>query len=160
MPTTLELYEKIKTKLDADAAKTLIEYIQESVEKGSATKDDLLKTGAKLEKHISDVEVRLDKRIADVEAKLEKQISDVEVRLDKRITDVEAKLEKQISDVEVRLDKRIFNVEARLDARITKEIHRLESRLYIVAAVLLGFILLSNPEGFQKSLKFLAGLFG
>jgi len=51
-------------------------------------------------------------------------------------------------------------VEARLDARITKEIHRLESRLYIVAAVLLGFILLSNPEGFQKSLKFLAGLFG
>ena len=138
MPTTLELYEKIKTKLDADAAKTLIEYIQESVEKGSATKDDLLKTGAKLERHISEVEVRLDKRI----------------------TDVEAKLEKQISEVEVRLDKRIFNVEARLDARITKEIHRLESRLYVVAAVLLGFILLSNPEGFQKSLKFLAGLFG
>ena len=116
MPTTLELYEKIKTKLDADAAKTLIEYIQESVEKGSATKDDLLKTGAKLERHISEVEVRLDKRITDVEA--------------------------------------------RLDARITKEIHRLESRLYVVAAVLLGFILLSNPEGFQKSLKFLAGLFG
>ena len=138
MPTTLELYEKIKTKLDADAAKTLIEYIQESVEKGSATKDDLLKTGAKLERHISEVEVRLDKRITDVEAKLEKQISEVEVRLDKRITDVEAKL----------------------DARITKEIHRLESRLYVVAAVLLGFILLSNPEGFQKSLKFLAGLFG
>ena len=138
MPTTLELYEKIKTKLDADAAKTLIEYIQESVEKGSATKDDLLKTGAKLERHISEVEVRLDKRITDVEAKLEKQISEVEVRLDKRITDVEA----------------------RLDARITKEIHRLESRLYVVAAVLLGFILLSNPEGFQKSLKFLAGLFG
>jgi uncharacterized protein YicC (UPF0701 family) len=138
VPTTLELYEKIKTKLDADAAKTLIEYIQESVEKGSATKDDLLKTGAKLERHISEVEVRLDKRITDVEAKLEKQISEVEVRLDKRITDVEA----------------------RLDARITKEIHRLESRLYVVAAVLLGFILLSNPEGFQKSLKFLAGLFG
>ena len=127
MPTTLEVYEKIKTKLDTDAAKTLIEYIQETAEKGSATKEDLLKT----------------------EAKLEKQISDVE-----------AKLEKQISDVEVRLDKRITDVEVRLNARITQEIHRLEFRLYIVAVVLLGFILLSNPEGFQKSLKFLAGLFG
>jgi hypothetical protein len=51
-------------------------------------------------------------------------------------------------------------VEVRLDARITKEIHHLESRLYVVAVVLLGFILLANPEGFQKSLKFLTGLFG
>jgi uncharacterized protein YicC (UPF0701 family) len=127
MPTTLDVYEKIKTKLDADAAKTLIEYIQEAVEKGSATKEDLLKT----------------------EAKLSKQISDVEDKLDKRIT-----------DMEVRLDKRITEVEVRLNARITQEIHRLESRLYIVAVVLLGFILLANPEGFQKSLKFLAGLFG
>jgi len=116
MPTTLEVYEKIKTKLDADAAKTLIEYIQEAVEKGSATKEDLLKT--------------------------------------------EAKLSRQISDLEVQLDKRITDVEVRLDTRITKEVHRLESRLYVVAAVLLGFIMLSNPEGFQKSLKFLAGLFG
>ena len=101
MPTTLEVYEKIKNKLDADVAKTLIEYIQEAVEKGSATKEDLLQS--------------------------------------------EAKLSKQITD---------------LDARITHEIYRLESRLYLVAAVLLGFILLSNPEGFQKSLKFLFGLFG
>ena len=116
MPTTLEVYEKIKTKLDADAAKTLIEYIQEAVEKGSATKEDLLKT--------------------------------------------EAELSKQVSDVEARLDKRITEVEVGLNARITQEIHRLESRLYIVAVVLLGFILLANPEGFQKSLKFLAGLFG
>jgi flagellar hook-length control protein FliK len=127
MPTTLEVYEKIKTKLDTDTAKTLIEYIQETVEKGSATKEDLLKTEADLSKQVSDVEARLDKRIA---------------------------------DVEVRLDKRMTDVEVGMNARITQEIHRLESRLYIVAAVLLGFILLSNPEGFQKSLKFLAGLFG
>ena len=122
MPTTLEVYEKIKNKLDADVAKTLIEYIQEAVEKGSATKEDLLQS----------------------EAKLSKQISELDARLTEELH---------------RLDGRITEEIHRLDGRITQETRRLESRLYIVSAVLLGFILLSNPEGFQKSLKFFFSLF-
>ncbi len=41
MPTVLELYEKLKPRLGEEEARSLLEYIDTSVEHRAATKSDL-----------------------------------------------------------------------------------------------------------------------
>ena len=133
MPTTLEVYEKVKAKLDAEIARTLIEYIQESVEKGSATKKDLAETESRLSDRIANCEKELSDRISNVEKGLNDRIANVEKRMSDRI----AELERRMAALEIKL----------------------MNRLYGGFAILAGLVLLSNPDGFLKSLKFLIGLF-
>ena len=48
MPSMLELYEKLKPKLGEEEARTLLEFIESSVERRAATKEDLERVKADL----------------------------------------------------------------------------------------------------------------
>jgi chromosome segregation ATPase len=80
MLTAVEVYKKIAPKLGDEEATELIAFIEESVQRGAATKADLQETARELEtnfrKEIADVR----KEIADVRkeiADVRKEIADV-----------------------------------------------------------------------------------
>jgi hypothetical protein len=59
MPTVLELYEKLKPKLGDEEARSLLEFIETSVEHRAATKEDLQRTELALREEIHNVKVDL-----------------------------------------------------------------------------------------------------
>lgn len=59
MPTVLELYEKLKPKLGEEEARALLEFVETSVERRAATKEDLQRTELALREEIH----RLDQKI-------------------------------------------------------------------------------------------------
>jgi hypothetical protein len=59
MPTVLELYEKLKPKLGEAEARSLLEFIETSVERRAATKEDLEQVKAELRQEIHNVKVDL-----------------------------------------------------------------------------------------------------
>jgi hypothetical protein len=74
MPSVLELYEKLKPKLGEEEARSLLEYVDSTVEQRAATKADLHQTAAGLREEIREVESRLREEIRGVEAKLGEEI--------------------------------------------------------------------------------------
>ena len=66
MSTVLELYEKLKPKLGEEEARALLEFVEASVERKAATKEDLQRTELVLREEIH----RLDQKIEAVKADL------------------------------------------------------------------------------------------
>ena len=60
MPTVLELYEKLKPKLGEEEARSLLEFIETSVEQRAATKADLQQavSGLREEMHLAVASLR------------------------------------------------------------------------------------------------------
>ena len=59
IPTVLQLYEKLKPKLGEEEARALLEFVETSVERRAATKEDLQRTELALREEIH----RLDQKI-------------------------------------------------------------------------------------------------
>jgi len=59
MPTVLELYEKLKPKLGQEEARSLLEFIETSVEQRAATKADLQQAVSSLREEIHKVRADL-----------------------------------------------------------------------------------------------------
>ncbi|MGB9606083.1 MAG: hypothetical protein ACPL88_09440 [Bryobacteraceae bacterium] len=74
MPTVLELYETLKPRLGEEEARWLVEFIEGSVERGAATKEDLLRTETTLREEIARVEGKLREEIAQVQGNLREEI--------------------------------------------------------------------------------------
>jgi len=74
MPTTLDLYEKLRPRLGDEESKFLLEYISASVEKHAAAKDDLAKTENKLILKIEQVKSELELKIEQVRSELKTEI--------------------------------------------------------------------------------------
>lgn len=55
MPKPLEVYEELKSKIGEKEAKDLVEFVQESIEKGAATKEDIHRLEIKMEAIKSDL---------------------------------------------------------------------------------------------------------
>ena len=70
MATLLELYEKLKPKLGDQEARELLEFIEGSVERRAATKEDLQRTETALREEINRVEQELRVEIQRVKADL------------------------------------------------------------------------------------------
>ena len=66
MPTLLELYERLKPKLGEAEARELLEFIEQSVERRAATKEDLRRTEAALREEIAAVREELQRVRADL----------------------------------------------------------------------------------------------
>ncbi|MGQ9635632.1 MAG: hypothetical protein ACUVXB_15480 [Bryobacteraceae bacterium] len=77
MPTVLELYEKLKPRLGDEEARSLLEFIETSVERRAATKEDLQRAESALREEIH----RLDGEVHRVESSLREQIQSVKVDL-------------------------------------------------------------------------------
>jgi len=70
MPTVLELYEKLKPKLGEEEARSLLEFIESTVEQRAVTKADLQQTAASLREEIRQVDASLREEIQKVRADL------------------------------------------------------------------------------------------
>ena len=66
MPTVLEVYEKLKPKLGDEEAKVLLEFVEASVERGAATKEDLQRTEIALREEIHRLDQKIEATKADI----------------------------------------------------------------------------------------------
>lgn len=89
MPTVLELYEKLKPKLGEQEARSLLEYIDTSIEHRAATKADLEHMGTALKADLERVATAL-------KAELREEIHGVESGLREAIHRVESSLRQEI----------------------------------------------------------------
>jgi hypothetical protein len=71
MPTLLELYEKLKPTLGEEAARALLEYIEASVERKAATKEDLQRTELTLRDELRRVDQALHGELHGLDQKIE-----------------------------------------------------------------------------------------
>lgn len=92
MRTVLELYEKLKPKLGEEEARSLLEYMESTVERRAATKEDLLRTETSLREEMVRVQASLRGEIAQVEASLRGEIARVEASLREEIHKARADL--------------------------------------------------------------------
>jgi len=88
MPTLLELYEKLKPKLGEEEARALLEFVEASVERRAATKEDLRRTEAALKEDLLRAEAALKEDLRRTEAALREEIH----RLDQKIDATKADL--------------------------------------------------------------------
>jgi hypothetical protein len=99
MPSVLELYEKLKPKLGEEEARSLLEYVDSTVEQRAATKADLHQTAAGLREEIREVESRLREEIRGVETKLGEEIRQVETKLGEEIHRVREEMHAMKADL-------------------------------------------------------------
>jgi len=92
MPTVLELYEKLKPKLGDEEARSLLEFIETSVEHRAASKEDLQRTESAMREEIRSVESNLREEIHRVESSLREEIHRVESSLREEIHNVKVDL--------------------------------------------------------------------
>jgi hypothetical protein len=74
MPTVLELYEKLKPKLGEEEARSLLEFIESTVEQRAVTKADLQQTAASLREEMRQLEGALREEIRQIDASLREEI--------------------------------------------------------------------------------------
>ena len=92
MPTTLDLYEKLRPRLGDEESKFLLEYISASVEKHAAAKDDLAKTENKLILKIGQVK-------SEVELKIEQVRSELVLKIEQVRSELKTEIQKSRSDI-------------------------------------------------------------
>jgi len=71
MPTVLELYEKLKPKLGEEETRILLEFVEASVERKAATKEDLQRTEMALREDLQRTEIALREEIHRLDQKIE-----------------------------------------------------------------------------------------
>ena len=81
MPTVLELYEKLKPKLGEEEARSLLEFIESTVEQRAVTKADLQQTAASLREEMRQLEGALREEIRQIDASLREEIQQVRADL-------------------------------------------------------------------------------
>ena len=81
MPTVLDLYEKLKPKLGEEEARSLLEFIESTVEQRAVTKADLQQTAASLREEMRQLEGALREEIRQVDASLREEIQKVRADL-------------------------------------------------------------------------------
>jgi hypothetical protein len=81
MPTVLELYEKLKPKLGEEEARSLLEFIESTVEQRAVTKADLQQTAASLREEMRQLEGALREEIRQIDASLREEIQKVRADL-------------------------------------------------------------------------------
>lgn len=81
MPTVLELYEKLKPKLGEEETRALLEFVEASVDRKAASKEDLQRTASALKEDLQRTESSLREEIHRVESSLREEIQNVKVDL-------------------------------------------------------------------------------
>ena len=81
MPRVLELYEKLKPKLGEEEARALLEFVEASVERRAATKEDLQRTELALKEDLQRTELTLREELRRVDQALREETH----RLDQKI---------------------------------------------------------------------------
>lgn len=88
MLTAVEVFNRLRTKIGEEEAKILVEFVQETVEKGAATKEDLNLATEGLERRIDQAATKEDLRLVKedlrlVKEELKEDIHQLERRIDR-----------------------------------------------------------------------------
>ncbi len=129
MPSVLELYEKLKPKLGEDEARSLLEYVESTVEQRAATKSDLERNSGELREEIRRVEGELREEIRRVEGELREEIRRVEGKLREEIRQVEVKLREEINQLDGKLQT--------TESALRREIHQVREDMQSMKADLI-----------------------
>jgi hypothetical protein len=92
MPTVLELYEKLKPRLGDEEARSLLEFIETSVEHRAASKEDLQRTELALREDLQRTELALREDLQRRESALREDLRRTEVALREEIHNVKVDL--------------------------------------------------------------------
>ena len=92
MPTVLELYEKLKPKLGEEEARALLEFVEASVERKAATKEDLFRTETALKEDLLRTEGALKEDLRRTERALKEDLQRTEMALREEIQRTRADL--------------------------------------------------------------------
>jgi phage-related tail protein len=84
MPTVLELYEKLKPKLGEEEARSLLEFIETSVDQRAATKADLQRTESALREELHVTAASLREELHATAASLREEMHKIRAELIKR----------------------------------------------------------------------------
>ncbi len=114
MPTVLELYEKLKPKLGEEEARSLLEFVETSVEQRAATKEDLRRTESALKEDLQRTELALRDEIHRVESTLKEDLRRIESASKEDLQRTESALRDEIHRVESTLRDEIHNVKVDL----------------------------------------------
>jgi SMC interacting uncharacterized protein involved in chromosome segregation len=116
MSTVLELYEKLKPKLGEEETRALLEFVESSVQRGAANKEDLLRAEAGLREEINRVEAGLREEINRVEAGLREEINRAEAGLREKINQVRVEFKEEINQARVEFREEIGQLEQKIEA--------------------------------------------
>jgi DNA repair exonuclease SbcCD ATPase subunit len=92
MPTVLELYEKLKPKLGEEETRALLEFVEASVDRKAASKEDLQRTASALKEDLQRTESALKEDLQRTESSLREEIHRVESSLREEIQNVKVDL--------------------------------------------------------------------
>jgi RNA polymerase-binding transcription factor DksA len=104
MSTVLELYEKLKPKLGEEEARALLEFVEASVERKTATKEDLLHTEVALREDLQRTELTLREELRRVDQSLREEIRQVDQALREEIRQVDQALREEIHRLDHKID--------------------------------------------------------
>lgn len=86
MPKPLELYEELKAKLGEKGAKDLVEFVQESIESGAASKEDVRSLEVSLREDMRKMEVSLREDMHKMEAGLKEDMRRLQAEFHKEVS--------------------------------------------------------------------------
>lgn len=96
MPGPLELYEELKPRLGEKEARDLLEYVREAVEKGTATKEDIVRSEASTREEMQKLKAFVKEEIQHLEATVDRKIDTVKNELLREIASVKSELHKEM----------------------------------------------------------------
>jgi len=99
MPTVLELYEKLKPKLGEEEARSLLEFIESTVEQRAVTKADLQQAIASLREEMRQLEGALREEIRQGDASLREEIRQIDASLREEIHTLRGEMYKMRADL-------------------------------------------------------------
>jgi septal ring factor EnvC (AmiA/AmiB activator) len=99
MPTVLELYEKLKPKLGEEEARSLLEFIESTVEQRAVTKADLQQAIASLREEMRQLEGALREEIRQIDASLREEIREIDASLCEEIHTLRGEMYKMRADL-------------------------------------------------------------
>jgi hypothetical protein len=122
MPTLLELYEKLKPKLGEEEARALLEFVEASVERRAATKEDLQRTELALREELH----RLDQALREELRRIDQALREELRRIDQALREELHSMEQTLRD-----DLRL------MDQTFRGEIHRIDQKIEVTKADLI-----------------------
>ena len=99
MPTVLELYEKLKPRLGEEEARSLLEFIESTVEQRAVTKADLQQAIASLREEMRQLEGALREEIRQGDASLREEIRQIDASLREEIHTLGGEMYKMRADL-------------------------------------------------------------
>jgi hypothetical protein len=116
MPTVLELYEKLKPKLGEEEARALLEFVEASVERRAATKEDLQRTELALREEIHRLDQALREELRNLDQALREELHRLDRALGEELRNLDQALREELRSIDQDLRGEIHRLDQKIEA--------------------------------------------